>query len=85
MAKMTAERAALALHPTETGGDDQRLTERVRVPGRAGTGLERDLAGADAGRLRRLEHRIDPDRPSEPVFRAFWEGREPFLLMSISI
>jgi hypothetical protein len=49
------DRAALALHPTEPSGDDQRLTERVRVPGRAGAGLERDLASTDAGGIRSLE------------------------------
>ena len=41
------DRPAPALRPAAAGGDDQRLAERVRVPRRAGAGLERD---ARAGR-----------------------------------
>ena len=35
-------RAAFALHPAATGRNDQRLAERMRMPGRARTGLEGD-------------------------------------------
>jgi hypothetical protein len=79
------DRAALALHPTEPGRDDQRLPERMGVPGRVGAGFERDLAGADAGRLGRLEQRVRPTVPVNQSTEPFWEGWEPFLLMSISI
>src|SRR5438445_5113073 len=34
------DRPALALHPTEAGGDNQCLPERMRVPGGARTRLE---------------------------------------------
>ena len=36
------DRAALALHAAEAGGDEQRLAERVRVPRGAGARLEGD-------------------------------------------
>ena len=40
--------STVALHASATGGDDQRLTERVRVPGGAGAGLEGDDRATDA-------------------------------------
>lgn len=79
------DRTALTLHPSQPGGDDQRLTERMRAPGGTGAGLEGDLAGSDAGRIRSLEERIDADSSGEPIFRALLGRREPFLLMSISM
>src|SRR5215469_16625341 len=68
------DRGALALHPSEPGGDDQHLPERMRMPRGASTRLERDLAGTDARGLRRLEQRVDTNRPGEPVFRTFLRG-----------
>lgn len=50
---------AFELDPAETGRDDQRLAEWVRVPRGAGARLERDAGTTDAGRLRRLEEQID--------------------------
>ena len=64
------DRAALALDPAAAGGDDQRLTERMRVPGGAGAGLERDAGAANAGRIGRAEQRIDADRAGELVRRS---------------
>src|SRR6476469_5106608 len=61
------DRSALALHPSETGGDDQRLAERMRVPGRPGSGFEGDLAAAYPPRVWSLEERIHSDRTGEPV------------------
>src|SRR3954452_7324129 len=43
--------AAVALHPSQSRGDDQRLSERMRMPGGPGTRLEGDLAGAGACRI----------------------------------
>ena len=63
--------AALALHPAAAGGDDQRLPQRMRVPGGAGAGLERDARAADPRRVGRVEQRIDTHGAGEPVRRSF--------------
>jgi hypothetical protein len=43
------DRTTLALRAATAGRDNQRLTERVRVPGGAGAGLEGDGIAGDAG------------------------------------
>ena len=43
------DRAALALDPAAAGGDDQGLAQRMRVPGGARAGLERDAGAARRG------------------------------------
>src|ERR1700744_2060494 len=43
------DQAALALHAADPGGDDKGLTQWMGVPGRAGSGLERDTCAAGAG------------------------------------
>ena len=58
----------LCTQPT-AGRDDQRLAERMGVPGGAGARLERNLAAGDAAGLGRLEQRIDADRAREIVRR----------------
>src|SRR3954470_17889453 len=68
------DRTVLALHPSKTGGDDQRLAERVRVPGRPGTGFEGDLAAAHSPRVWSLKERIHPDRTGEPIGVPFGRG-----------
>jgi hypothetical protein len=65
------DRAALALHPTATGCDNQGLPERVRMPSGARTGLERDERPGKAGGLRRTEEGIDTHRAGEPVGGTF--------------
>ena len=45
-----------------TGGDDERLSEGMRVPGRASAGLERDGAPADYGAAPAPRKRIDAHR-----------------------
>ena len=45
------DRAALALHPAAAGRDDQRLPERMRVPGSASARLERDAGALDERRI----------------------------------
>src|SRR5579863_780412 len=63
--------AALALRPAATGRDDQRLAERVRMPGGASARLEGDQSAGDARGIRRGEQRIDAHRAREPIRRAF--------------
>ena len=53
-------RAALALGPAAAGRDDQRLAERMRVPGGAGAGLEGHDGAGDTRRGAALEERVDP-------------------------
>jgi hypothetical protein len=45
-------RSTLALRSSDSGRDDQRLTERMCMPGSARTGLERDARATNARRLR---------------------------------
>src|SRR5579863_7190992 len=49
------DRTAQTLRQAGTGGDDQGLAERMRMPGRAGTRLESHIGPADACRRRCLE------------------------------
>src|SRR5947208_16742410 len=49
------DRSAFALRPSQTGCDDQRLTEWMRMPGSARTRLERDACTTNAGWVWRLE------------------------------
>src|SRR2546429_10032663 len=49
-----ADRAAPALHATAACGDDQRLTQRMCVPGAACSALQRHIRGARPSRLRCL-------------------------------
>src|SRR5580658_5517578 len=68
--------AAPALRAAAAGCDNERLAERVRMPGCAGSGFEGD-AGADyACWVGRGKQRIDPDGAGEPLGRPFagWLG-----------
>ena len=76
------DRAALALRRAAAGGDDQRLPQRMGVPGGARAGLEGDAAPRPAPD-RGPEQRVDADRAGEPVRRPLADGCEPLRLMSI--
>ena len=65
------DRAALALRPTNTGCDNQRLTERMRVPRGARTRLERDARAGGPCWSVCLKQRIDAHRAGEPIGRTF--------------
>src|SRR3954447_20610591 len=56
----------LTLHPAKAVRHDQRLAERMGVPGRARARLEGDERPGDTGGGRRAEQRIDANRPGEP-------------------
>ena len=47
--------SAFALGPAETGGDNQRLAERMRMPGGARTRLERHSRATHARWVRRFK------------------------------
>src|SRR3954447_2280942 len=64
------DRPAFLLYPTETGRDDERLPERVRVPGGASPRLERDAGPRRTGRGLCREQRVDADCAGKPVGRA---------------
>ena len=57
--------SSVAFDPTTAGGNDQRLSERVRVPCCSSTGLEGDTNGEDACGLGRLRQRVNPDGSGE--------------------
>jgi hypothetical protein len=61
------DRPSLTLHEPTSEGGDERLAERVRVPGRARCGFKGHMAGANPRRLGGLKERIDPHRPAEPL------------------
>jgi hypothetical protein len=63
--------AAFALCPTKTGGDDQSLAERVRMPRRASAGFKCDTCSTDASRRRCLKQGINSHRAGEPIGWSF--------------
>jgi len=54
-----------------SGGDNERLTKRMRVPYGARAWLERDARARGACRSICLKQRINPHRASEPIGRSF--------------
>src|SRR3954451_25243235 len=63
--------SALALNPSLFRDDDQRLAQRMRVPGSPCARFKGDLAGAYPRGSGRLKQRVHPNGPREPVRRAF--------------
>ena len=60
-------RSAVGLHPAQAGSNDQRLTERVRVPVCACTGFKRHSRAADACGGHSFERHVEPDDSGEVV------------------
>src|SRR6266700_2083996 len=62
---------ALALRPTKTRRNDQRLTEWMCMPGGAGTRVECYASATNTCRRARLEQRVDAHRAAKPIGRSF--------------
>jgi len=77
------------LHPAETGGDDEGLAKRMRMPGSASAGFESDAARIQAHRFTDLKDRFNADRAAKIILRPFVDGREPlrsiFIVVFLSI
>jgi hypothetical protein len=63
--------SGLALGPAAASGDDERLTERMRVPRSSRAGFEGYAGALDPSRIGRLKERVNADRAREPIGRAF--------------
>jgi hypothetical protein len=61
------DRATPTLRPPESGCDNQRLTEWMRMPGGAGTWLERDACATNTCRFGCLEQRINANCAGKPL------------------
>src|ERR1700730_4239806 len=67
-------RAAPTLHPPETGRDNQRLTEWMRMPSGPSSRFECDVCATDACRVGRLEQGVNAHRSGE-IVRGSLAGR----------
>jgi hypothetical protein len=65
------DRTALTLDPAAARRDDQRLTQRMRMPRGAGAWFERDAGTGNPSRVRRGEQAINAHSTGEVVIRAF--------------
>ena len=77
------DRPALALSPAAAGGNDERLTQRMRMPRRPRTRLERHAGALNKCRIRCLKKRIDTHRAREPLSRSLDRGLRASSLISI--
>ena len=65
------DRAAIALRPAAPRRDDQGLPQRMGMPGGTRARLERDAGADGAGRIGRLEQRVDAHGPGKPIGRPY--------------
>src|SRR5881275_1888951 len=65
------DRCALALNPPETRGDNERLPERMGMPGGARTRLESHVSAGRARRFLRTKQGVDAHRAGEILGRSF--------------
>src|SRR5437016_2960955 len=65
------DQTSFALHPTQAGGDNQRLTQRMGVPCCASPRLERDTGSRCARGCMCLEQRIYADCAGKPIGWSF--------------
>ena len=66
--------AALALRPTAAVRDNQRLTERMLVPGGARTWFKRDAGSCNTCRIGGLLQRVNANRTGEVLRRSLAGG-----------
>jgi hypothetical protein len=78
-------RTTFALGPTETGGHNEGLSDRMRVPGGSRTRLKRHQPTRDARRIGRAEQWIDPHRSRKQSAGPLPDGCAPLRLISISL
>ena len=76
--------AALALRPTAAVRDNQRLTERMRMPGDARTWFKRDAGSGNTCRIRAFNSESTRTEPVKYSAGPLPEGCEPLRLISIS-
>lgn len=69
--------AAPALHQSATGRHNQRLAQRMRVPRRSGTRLERNVGPGHAGRRVGHKQRVDAHRSGEVLGGPWFGGLGP--------
>jgi hypothetical protein len=62
---------AVALYASEARGNDERLSERMRVPGGASSGFECDVSSGNERRIRSGEKWVDANGSGEPVRGAY--------------
>ena len=71
------DRVTPSLYAAGTGRDDQDLTSGMRVPRRAGTGLERDRPATGMRRVERFEQHFDTNLTREVRRRPRPDARDP--------
>src|SRR3954468_13899011 len=79
------DRAAQPLHTAAARDDDQRLSERMRVPRGPSTRFERDGSTRNTSRSWRLKQGIDAYRPGEVFGGSFARWLRARALMSIDV
>ena len=76
-------RTTLDLDPAAAGCDDQSLSQRMRMPGGASAGLERNRSTAHTGRCAALERESIRTEPVKYSAGPFCEGCEPLRMITI--
>jgi len=66
--------STIALCPTASGSNYQRLSKRMRVPSRARAWLKRNACASGPSRSGRLKEWVDANCSREPVGRTFAGG-----------
>ena len=73
-------RPTFTTNPTTTSRNNQRLPQRMRMPGRPCSRLKRDARPGHQRRIWRRKQRINPHRPRKPIRRPLTRSRSPYPL-----